>query len=104
VKNVTSTEITLSDVTRVPYGLLVWSTSIGPLEFVKPLDLPKFPSGRIGMDEWLRVPNLPDVFVLGDCAGFLESTGKPVLSALVQVAEREGRYLPDLRWFSDEIW
>jgi NADH dehydrogenase FAD-containing subunit len=72
---------------------LVWSTGVGPSEFVRSLDLPKSPGGRIGVDEWLRVPTAPDVFALGDCAGFLESTGKPVLPALAQVAEREGRYL-----------
>ncbi|CAD6217766.1 unnamed protein product [Miscanthus lutarioriparius] len=82
--------------TRVPYGLLVWSTGVGPSEFVKSLDLPKSPGGRIGVDEWLRVPTAPDVFALGDCAGFLEGTGKPVLPALAQVAEREGRYLARL--------
>ncbi|GJN11357.1 hypothetical protein PR202_ga29541 [Eleusine coracana subsp. coracana] len=96
VKNVTPTEITLSDDTRVPYGLLVWSTGVGPSEFIKSLDLPKSPGGRIGVDEWLRVPSAPDVYALGDCAGFLESTGKPVLPALAQVAEREGRYLARL--------
>ncbi|CAD6223478.1 unnamed protein product [Miscanthus lutarioriparius] len=96
VKEVKPTEITLSDGTRVPYGLLVWSTGVGPSEFVKSLYLPKSPGGRIGVDEWLRVPTAPDVFALGDCAGFLEGTGKPVLPALAQVAEREGRYLARL--------
>jgi len=96
VKEVKPAEITLSDGTRVPYGLLVWSTGVGPSEFVKSLDLPKSPGGRIGVDEWLRVPSAPDVFALGDCAGFLEQTGKPVLPALAQVAEREGRYLARL--------
>ncbi|RCV13536.1 hypothetical protein SETIT_2G354000v2 [Setaria italica] len=96
VKEVKPTEITLSDGTLVPYGLLVWSTGVGPSEFVKSLDLPKSPGGRIGVDEWLRVPSAPDVFALGDCAGFLEQTGKPVLPALAQVAEREGRYLARL--------
>jgi NADH:ubiquinone reductase (non-electrogenic) len=81
VKNVTPTEITLSDDTRVPYSLLVWSTGVGSSEFVKPLDLLKSPGGRNDMNEWLRVPNSPDVFALGDCVGFLESTGKPVLPA-----------------------
>ena len=40
---------------------------------------------RIGIDEWLRVPSVEDVFALGDCAGFLEQTGRPVLPALAQV-------------------
>lgn len=96
VKEVEPTKIVLSDGTSVPYGLLVWSTGVGPSEFVKSLDLPKSPGGRIGVDEWLRVPSADDVYALGDCAGFLERTGKPVLPALAQVAEREGKYLAAL--------
>lgn len=42
--------------------------------------------GRIGIDEWLRVPAVEDVFAIGDCSGFLESTGKQVLPALAQVS------------------
>ncbi|CAL9210281.1 unnamed protein product [Musa hybrid cultivar] len=96
VKEVLPEKILLSDGTCVPYGLLVWSTGVGPSEFVKSLDLPKSPGGRIGVDEWLRVPSVEDVFALGDCAGFLEQTGRPVLPALAQVAEREGKYLANL--------
>lgn len=40
---------------------------------------------RIGIDEWLRVPSMEDVFAIGDCSGFVESTGKPALPALAQV-------------------
>ncbi|CAI9087566.1 OLC1v1021672C1 [Oldenlandia corymbosa var. corymbosa] len=93
VKEVHPEKIVLSDGSDVPYGLLVWSTGVGPSEFVKSMHLPKSPGGRIGIDEWLRVPSVEDVFALGDCAGFLEQTGKPVLPALAQVAEREGKYL-----------
>ncbi|TKY59332.1 Internal alternative NAD(P)H-ubiquinone oxidoreductase A2 [Spatholobus suberectus] len=96
VKEVHPKKIVLSDGTEVPYGLLVWSTGVGPSEFVKTLNLPKSPGGRIGVDEWLRVPSVEDVFALGDCAGFLEQTGRPVLPALAQVAEREGKFLVEL--------
>ncbi|GLT33495.1 hypothetical protein SLA2020_080800 [Shorea laevis] len=96
VKEVLPKEIILNDGTVVPYGLLVWSTGVGPSEFVKSLNLPKSPGGRIGVDEWLRVPSVEDVFALGDCGGFLEETGKPVLPALAQVAERQGKYLVEL--------
>lgn len=41
---------------------------------------------RIGVDEWLRVPSVQDVFAIGDCCGFVESTGKAVLPALAQVS------------------
>lgn len=96
VKDVKSQKIILNDGTEVPYGLLVWSTGVGPSPFVRSLQLPKSPGGRIGVDEWLRVPSVQDIFAIGDCSGFLESTGKPVLPALAQVAERQGKYLAEL--------
>lgn len=96
VKDVQPQKIILSDDTEIPYGLLVWSTGVGPSPFVNALEVPKAPGGRIGIDEWLRVPSQQDVFAIGDCSGFLESTGRPVLPALAQVAEREGKYLAKL--------
>lgn len=48
---------------------------------------------RIGVDEWLRVPSVEDVFAIGDCSGFLESTGKPTLPALAQVSHMKN-FLP----------
>lgn len=95
VKDVLAEKIILSDGTEVPYGLLVWSTGVGPSSFVESLDIPKV-RGRIGIDEWLRAPSVEDVFAIGDCSGFLETTGKPVLPALAQVAERQGKYLATL--------
>ncbi|KAL5975019.1 Internal alternative NAD(P)H-ubiquinone oxidoreductase A1, mitochondrial [Asimina triloba] len=96
VKDVQPDKIILNDGTEVPYGLLVWSTGVGPSPFIKSLQFPKSPGGRIGVDEWLRVPTAQDVFSIGDCSGYLESTGKHVLPALAQVAERQGKYLARL--------
>ncbi|KAH0862033.1 hypothetical protein HID58_079244 [Brassica napus] len=96
VKEVKPQRLILDDGTEVPYGLLVWSTGVGPSSFVRSLDLPKDPGGRIGIDEWMRVPSIQDVFAIGDCSGYLESTGKSTLPALAQVAEREGKYLANL--------
>ncbi|KAH9288983.1 hypothetical protein KI387_033100 [Taxus chinensis] len=96
VKDVQPDKLVLTDGSEVPYGLLVWSTGVGPTPFVKDLKLPKSPGGRIAVDEWLRVPAVEDVYAIGDCAGFHESTGKTPLPALAQVAEREGKYLAKL--------
>ncbi|CAL0315624.1 unnamed protein product [Lupinus luteus] len=96
VKDVEDKKIILNDGTEVPYGLLVWSTGVGPSPLIRSLDLPKSPGGRIGVDEWLRVPSAEDVFAIGDCSGYVESTGKPTLPALAQVAERQGKYLANL--------
>ncbi|CAL9181801.1 unnamed protein product [Musa hybrid cultivar] len=96
VKDVQPEKVILNDGTEVPYGLLVWSTGVGPSPFIKSLYFPKSPGGRIGVDDWLRIPSVQDVFAIGDCSGFLETTGKPTLPALAQVAERQGKYLSNL--------
>lgn len=96
VKDVQPEKVILNDGTEVPYGLLVWSTGVGPSSFIKSLYFPKSPGGRIGVDDWLRIPSVQDVFAIGDCSGFLETTGKPTLPALAQVAERQGKYLSNL--------
>lgn len=46
VKDVQPEKVVLSDGTEVPYGLLVWSTGVGPSLFVKSLGFPKSPEGR----------------------------------------------------------
>lgn len=96
VKEVKPHKLILNDGTEVPYGLLVWSTGVGPSPFIKSLQLPKAPGGRLGVDDWLRVPSATDVYSVGDCSGYLESTGKAPLPALAQVAERQGKYLAAL--------
>uniref|UniRef100_A0A0D6R1J1 FAD/NAD(P)-binding domain-containing protein n=1 Tax=Araucaria cunninghamii TaxID=56994 RepID=A0A0D6R1J1_ARACU len=89
VKDVQSQKIILNDGTEVPYGLLVWSTGVGPSPFISSLKLPKSPGGRIGVDDWLRVPSAEDIYAIGDCSGFLESTNRTVLPALAQVGLTE---------------
>lgn len=46
VKDVKAEKLILDDGTEVPYGLLVWSTGVGPSPLIKSLDLPKAPGGR----------------------------------------------------------
>ncbi|CAM6047802.1 unnamed protein product [Sphagnum compactum] len=93
VKEVLPEKLLLTDGTEVPYGLLVWSTGVGPSPFVRNLPFEKSPGGRIGVDETLKVPGVEDVYSIGDCSGYLERTNKTVLPALAQVAERQGKYV-----------
>lgn len=47
MKDVKAQKIILNDGTEVPYGLLVWSTGVGPSPIIQSLDLPKAPGGRL---------------------------------------------------------
>ena len=40
---------------------------------------------RTGVDEWLQVPSTESVFIIGNCARFVQSIGKPPLLALAQI-------------------
>ncbi|XVE79382.1 hypothetical protein DITRI_Ditri14bG0054000 [Diplodiscus trichospermus] len=51
VKDVKPENLVLSDGSEVPYGLLVWSTGVGPSPFVSSLGLPKSPGGRLLSDK-----------------------------------------------------
>ncbi|CAH1058235.1 NAD(P)/FAD-dependent oxidoreductase [Paenibacillus pseudetheri] len=51
----------LSDVT-------VWTAGIQPVKVVQELTVPKDRGGRIILDEYYRIPDYPEVYVIGDCA------------------------------------
>lgn len=89
VVKVGAAAITLKNGTTVPYGLLVWSTGVGPTSFVRTLPFAKSKTSRILTDEWFRVKSCDTVYAIGDCATF-ESFELPATS---QVAQQEGTYL-----------
>jgi hypothetical protein len=47
VNDVLPEKLLLTDGTEVPYGLLVWSTGVGPSPFVRNLQFEKSPAGRL---------------------------------------------------------
>jgi NADH:ubiquinone reductase (non-electrogenic) len=49
VNDVLPEKLLLTDGTEVPYGLLVWSTGVGPSPFVRNLQFEKSPAGRLAL-------------------------------------------------------
>ena len=89
VVRVEKEKIVLQDGTEVPFGFAVWTTGIGPREFVQALDVQKDRVGRITTNELFQIPEYPDVYAAGDC-GTVEGKQYP---ATAQVAQQEGAYL-----------
>jgi NADH:ubiquinone reductase (non-electrogenic) len=89
VVSVDEWSVTLADGFKIPYGLLVWSTGIGPTSFVQQLLLPKDRKARLLVDDFFHVRGYTDIFALGDCS-VLESGELPATS---QVAQQQGKYL-----------
>eukprot|EP00850_Spirogloea_muscicola_P001542 SM000005S17339 [mRNA] locus=s5:1405445:1410362:- [translate_table: standard] len=95
VTEVLPKHLSLSDGTSVPYGLLVWSTGVGPTAFVKSLPFEKSRGGRIATDEWLRIKDVEDIYAIGQMVlAFWSMLDRLLQSCLrSKVAERQGRYL-----------
>lgn len=97
VKEVKRHEIILSDGTTIPFGLGVWSTGVTATSFVKSLPFEKERSGRLLIDDHMRVKIsatefATNIFAAGDCASFED---RP-LPQTAQVAEQEGKYIAKL--------
>lgn len=104
VKEVQRHHILLTDGSNIPFGLVhsqnkladllfqgVWSTGVTAIPFVETLPVSKDRSGRILVDEYLRVkePRYPNVYVVGDCAAFEVNPLPPT----AQAAEQQGKYV-----------
>ena len=73
----------------LPFGLLVWSTGIGPSPLIQSLPFGKNSHSRLIVDEYLRIPGHEDIYAIGDCATIAAQN----LPATAQVAQQEGNYL-----------
>jgi NADH:ubiquinone reductase (non-electrogenic) len=89
VTEVAKDTLLLNNGTLLRYGMLVWSTGIGPTIAVNNFALPKDKTSRILVDETLKVKGFEDIYALGDCAFF----GDKGLPATAQVAMQAGKYL-----------
>src|SRR6266496_1595704 len=67
VKSVTESKIYLADDVAIPSCTLVWTARTVPNHLILSLSCTK-ERGRIRVNEFLRVPNWPDVWAVGDCA------------------------------------
>lgn len=79
----------LNDGSEIPFGMVVWSTGLGPTIAVNNFDLPKDKTSRVLVDDFLRVQGQEGLYAMGDCA----SVGEKKYPATAQVAMQEGSYL-----------
>lgn len=81
----------LADGTEMPFGTMVWSAGLAPVNFVQKTGL-DMERGRLVMDEYLRIPGGKGrIFAAGDCATIPGKSLPPTAS----VAEQQAIYLAD---------
>ena len=78
-----------SDVEPFRSDTIVWTTGQRPSPLIAPLGLPTDATGRVVVDDHLRVEGFPDVYVLGDAAA-VPDPGGGLAPATAQHALREG--------------
>ncbi|MFA5834481.1 MAG: FAD-dependent oxidoreductase [Bacteroidota bacterium] len=89
VAKVEKKEILLKDSSRIPYGMMVWSTGNTHTPFVKSLPFEKDRGSRLITNEYFQLKGFKHIYSLGDCAT-IEGN---LLPATSQVAQQEGYYL-----------
>jgi NADH dehydrogenase len=91
VKSMTENSVLLVDGAAIPSRTLVWTAGTVPNPLILPLSCGK-ERGRIRVNEFLRVPDWPDVWAVGDCA-FVPDIRNPGKShpPTAQHAIREGK-------------
>jgi len=84
--------VVLADDRRTEAATIIWAAGVkaGPLAEASGLPLGR--GGRIVVDEHLRVPAHPEIFVVGDIAASLAPDGATLLPQVAQVAIQGGRH------------
>jgi NADH dehydrogenase len=91
VKEVTQTEVLLSDGSRISAKTVIWAAGLKANDIPTKDKLPQLPNGRIDVQPDLTLHGFDDVYVLGDLANALGRDGKP-LPQLAAVAQQAGKH------------
>jgi NADH dehydrogenase len=91
VKDIAAQRVTTDDGV-IPAGLVLWTAGVKASPLAQLLGVPTVKSGHIETRDDLSVPDLSDVYALGDIALVRDRKGKP-LPGLAQVAKQQGQYL-----------
>ena len=77
--------------TRIPSATVLWTAGVAPSPIVKLLGAKTDRAGRVSVGPFMNVPDVPNVFVVGD-ASSIASGGRPV-PGVAQAAIQQGRYV-----------
>jgi NADH dehydrogenase len=80
---------------RIDAGTIIWAAGVIASPAAHWLNAEHDRAGRVVVGRDLSVPNLPDVFVIGDTAAFRDEKGQP-LPGMAPAAKQMGRYVGKL--------
>jgi len=91
VQKATDEQVILSDGEEIPTRTIVWSAGVRPTDPLERADLERSRTRRLRVDRHLRLPDHPEVFVIGDAASVAEDGNE--LPMLSPPAMQAGRYV-----------
>jgi NADH dehydrogenase len=94
VKEVTESDVLLSDGSRVPAKLVIWAGGLKAAPLSGALGIKPGHGGRLDVQPDLSVAGCEGVYALGDFANMKDENGKP-LPQLASVAQQAGRHCAD---------
>ena len=92
VEKIEPTRVTLKSGTVLPAHTLVWGAGLQGNELVRSLGLELEKGNRIAVDDELRIPAHPEVYVVGDIAAITDQKTSQVLPQLGSVALQSGEH------------
>jgi NADH:ubiquinone reductase (H+-translocating) len=81
----------IADGKRIPSATVLWTAGVAPSPLVKLLGAKTDRAGRVSVGPFMNVPDVPNVFVVGDASSVLRD-GRPV-PGVAQAAIQQGRYV-----------
>ena len=93
VASVTPKRVMLKSGDEIPSHTLVWGAGLQGNELVQSLGVELERGNRLGVDEQLRLPSHPEVFVVGDVAAITDAKTEQVLPQLGSVALQSGEHV-----------
>src|SRR5574337_557451 len=83
--------VLLSDNTIIPCATLIWAGGVVVEPLVASLKCEHGPSGRVVVDQYLRLKEYPNIFALGDCAHLVDRHGGTAYPTTAQIAIRQAK-------------
>ncbi|MGI0045758.1 MAG: NAD(P)/FAD-dependent oxidoreductase [Nitrosotalea sp.] len=81
--------VLLSDNTIIPCATLVWAGGVAVDPLITSLKCEHGASGRVVVDQYLRLKDYPNIFALGDCAHLSDPNNGAVYPTTAQIAIRQ---------------
>lgn len=85
----------LSDNTIIPCATLIWAGGVAVDPLISALQCDHGQSGRLVVDQYMRLKDYPNIFALGDCTNLVDQKNNLVYPTTAQIAIRQAKLVSE---------